>query len=102
MDMGSCRISDLTEKEVICVKDGTRIGCVSDVEVDTVSGNLVSIVVYGRPRLFGLLGREEDCVISWGDIEVIGEDTILVGCEPPRWRHKKRGRGIGAFLGGGS
>lgn len=42
------------------------------------NARLTALVVYGRPRLFGLLGREEDIVIRWPDIQVIGEDTILV------------------------
>lgn len=28
--------------------------------------------------LFGLLGREDDIIIKWQDIEVIGDETILV------------------------
>lgn len=30
-----CRITDMHSKEVINVCDGTRLGCVDDVEVDT-------------------------------------------------------------------
>ena len=73
-----CRITDMHDKEVINLSDGTRLGCVDDVEVDTKSAQLVSIVLYGRSRFLGLGGKEEDLVIGWRDIEVIGEDTILV------------------------
>jgi len=85
----TCKIVDLRSKEVISVKDGTRLGCVSDVEIDTCTAQLVAIVIYGRMKLFGLLGREEDIIIRWCDIEVIGEDTILVHYEMPRMRKKK-------------
>lgn len=78
----NCRIVDLRNKEVICIKNGARLGYVSDVEVDTCDARLVSIIIYGKPRLFGLLGHEDDCVIDWCDIEVIGEDSILVSCQP--------------------
>ena len=91
--MTCCRITDLNEKEVICIKDGTKLGCVNDVEVDTCTGSLESIVVFGRQRFFGILGREDDCIIPWCDIEVIGEDAILVTCEPPRPRRGRRGTG---------
>ena len=74
----TCRVAELRRKEVISVKDGTRVGAVCDAEMDVESARLTAIVVYGRPRLFGLLGREEDIVIRWPDIQVIGEDTILV------------------------
>ena len=58
----------LRDKEVINVKDGGRIGFVCDVEVDTQEARLTAVVVYGKLRLFGLLGREADFVIPWGDI----------------------------------
>ena len=83
-----CRIEDLQNKDVICIKDGTNLGCVCDVEVDTCTGKLCAIVVYGASKCFGLLGREEDIIIRWCDIEVIGEDAVLVCCEPPE-RHRR-------------
>ena len=73
----------LRDKEVINVKDGGRIGFISDVEVDTKEARLTAVVVYGRLRLFGLLGREADFVIPWGDIVLIGEDTVLVRYDAP-------------------
>lgn len=79
----TCRMDTLRDKEVINVKDGGRIGFVSDVELDTKEARLSAVVVYGRLRLFGLLGREADFVIPWGDIVLIGEDTVLVRYEPP-------------------
>lgn len=91
-----CRITDMHNKEVINVSDGTRLGCVDDVEVDTCNAQLVSIVIHGRPKCMGLMGHEEDIIIGWKDIEVIGEETILVKfcrpscCEPKR----RRGHGI--------
>ena len=45
----NCRIVDMRNKDVINVKDGTRLGYVSDVEVDTANACLVAIVIYGRP-----------------------------------------------------
>lgn len=78
----TCRIVDLRHKEVINVKDGCRIGCVNDVEVDMKCAKIVAVVIYGRLKLFGILGREEDIVIRWENIEVVGEDTILVRYSP--------------------
>lgn len=79
-----CRIDELKNKEVICVSDGSKIGFVSDVEVDCDLARLSSIVVYGKPKCFGLLGRDEDFIISWDKISIIGEDTILVDYKPIR------------------
>lgn len=73
-----CRIADLRHKEIINSSTGARIGFVDDIEVDTVTNQIKSIIVYGRPRCMGLLGKSEDFVVPWCDIELIGEDTILV------------------------
>ena len=89
-----CRIDDLKNKQVVCVKDGCVLGFISDVEMDTESGNLTSIIIFGRLRFFGLLGREDDIIIPWNDIKVIGSETVLVNTESPlflRERMKKYG-----------
>ncbi|MBR6336351.1 MAG: YlmC/YmxH family sporulation protein [Ruminococcus sp.] len=73
-----CSLSELRNKEVINAKTGLKLGYVDDIEFDSVTGNVISIVIFGRPRAFGLMGREQDIVIKCEDIEVIGEDTVLV------------------------
>ncbi len=85
----SCSIAELRNKEVICKLNGTRIGNVDDVELDVNSGRLVSIIIYGKNRIMGMFGKADDFVIPWEDIDVIGEDTILVKCECPA---PKKGR----------
>ena len=57
----TCRLDALRDKEVINVKDGGRVGFVGDAEVDVKEARLRALVVYGRLRLFGLLGREAGC-----------------------------------------
>lgn len=85
-----CKMDDLQRKDVINVKDGTRIGTVGDAEIDTATARLISIIIYGRPKWFGLLGHEEDLVIRWCDIEIIGEDTILVNGNLPSVRSRRK------------
>ena len=83
----TCRIGELRDKEVVNMKDGGRLGFVSDVELDTGSARLTAVVVYGRLRLLGLLGREPDLIIPWDHIRLIGDDTVLVDHdlpEPPK------------------
>ena len=72
-----CRVSELRYKEIINVSDGSRYGWVGDVEVDLDSGQVRALVVPGRLRLFGLLGREEDRVFPWEAVRRFGADTIL-------------------------
>ncbi|MBE6749714.1 MAG: YlmC/YmxH family sporulation protein [Ruminococcaceae bacterium] len=73
-----CRIGDLRNKQVVCVKNGGVLGYVSDIEINTQSGSVEAIVIYGKLRFFGLFGREDDIIISWNEIEVIGKETVLV------------------------
>lgn len=84
----SCRISDLRDKQVICVCNGAALGPVCDVEIDTATGRLLSIVIFGRCRCMGLFGREDDIIIPWNEIKVIGPDTVLVGITPPNLRRR--------------
>ena len=73
-----CRIIEFREKQVISIKTGCIIGVVGDVEVETATGKVKSIVVFGRKRCFGLLGRGDDVIVPWECVEVIGRDSILV------------------------
>lgn len=86
----NCRIDELRNKQVVCIKDGCVLGYVSDVELDTTSGELTAIVIFGRLRAMGLLGRDEDIIIPWRDIKVIGRETILVATDPAPYMKYKR------------
>lgn len=74
------RIAELKDRQVVCVSDGTILGYVSDIELDTTSGKLSAIVIYGKTKGFGIFGREDDLIIPWENISIIGEETILVKC----------------------
>ena len=83
------RLNDLRNKEVINIFDGTRLGYVFDVGLDTETAALTCLIIDGKSHFWGLLGREEDRVIPWEDVETIGEDTILVRFTPRRPEEKK-------------
>ena len=74
----------MREKEIINLRDGCRLGCVCDVEFETCTGNIVSIVALGRSKAFGFSGKGDDIKICWNDIKVIGDDTILVDFDCPQ------------------
>lgn len=87
------RFGQLRLKEVIGIGDGSRFGYVGDLELDPDSGQVRALVIPGRLRLFGLLGREEDMVIPWDSVKRFGEDTVLVDGIPIRLPGKSaRGR----------
>ena len=73
-----CSFAALRNKEVVNVRTGEKIGYADDIELDTVEGRFISMIIYGRSRALGLMGRDDDVVIRCSDIRLIGEDTILV------------------------
>lgn len=71
-------LSQLRYKEIISIADGSRLGYVGDILMEMDTGRIIALVVLGRLRWFGLLGREEDRYIPWKSVHRFGEDTILV------------------------
>lgn len=88
-----CRINDLKDKYVINVRNGSRLGFVADAQIDTAGAVVSALVIKGKLRFWGLLGREDDVIVKWSDIEVIGEDTILVN-QPVSHEEPKTRRGL--------
>ena len=74
------RIAELKDRQVVCVQDGTILGYVGDVELDTTDGRLSALIIFGRPKALGILGREDHIIIPWENIDIIGDETILVKC----------------------
>ena len=86
-----CRIADLRCTEVVNIADGTRMGSVEDVLVDTGNGRVAALVVPGPCRLLGLFLPGDDFIIRWDSVRRIGDDLILVDvrgdcerCKRPR------------------
>jgi len=82
----STKFTELHCKEVICVSDGRRLGFISDACVEIPTGNIVSIVVPGPCRFFGLFGRRDDYIIPWNKICRMGPDIVLVDIKPEECR----------------
>ena len=76
-----CRFSDFRYKEVISVKTGCRLGYVCDAEFQSPEGRITALIVPGKARYFGVLGREEDYILPWECISRVGDDIILVESE---------------------
>ena len=72
------RICDLRLKEVINMCSCERLGCVSDLEIDCKTGEVLFIIVPGPCRICGILGRDSEYVIPFSCICQIGDDIILV------------------------
>lgn len=85
-------LEDLQDKSVVNVKDGVNFGCVDDVVIDADTAQVVSLVVYGKRKFFGLFGREPDLMISWDDIKLIGGDVVLISVDNLQNSHLINGK----------
>ncbi|MDE7099199.1 MAG: YlmC/YmxH family sporulation protein [Ruminococcus sp.] len=73
-----CSLDKLKTKEVINIKTGERLGYIDDIRMNTDNSEVLSLLIYGGYRFFGLFGRENDTEIPCNSIKVIGDDVILV------------------------
>lgn len=69
---------DLCERDVVSLSNGDNLGSVDDICFDEKTASITHIILYGKAKFFGLLGREEDILIPWSDITKIGSDVVLV------------------------
>lgn len=73
-----CSLENMRNKEVIDVQTGERLGYIDDVKMNLETAGIVALIIYGRDRFFGLLGKEDDIIIPCSEIEVIGHDVLLI------------------------
>jgi len=85
-----CRFSEFRYKEVINVRTGSRLGYVCDAEFQSPEGRITALVVPGKAKYFGLLGREDDYILPWECISRVGDDLILVESDRGIRRGKKK------------
>ena len=73
-----CTLTDLKRKEIVDSKTGVILGRADEIQFDTETSNIVSMIIYGRPKFFGFLGRDSDLSVKFEDISLIGKDAVLV------------------------
>lgn len=84
-------VYELCERDVVNVTTGQNLGKVDDISFEPETARITGVILYGRLKLFGLLGREEDRYIPWDRVRRFGEDIILVEQEPqPRALRRRR------------
>ena len=74
---------ELCAKEVVQLSNGACLGKADDLELDPQTAQIQSLQLLGRPRFFGLLGRDATLTIPWEEIDKIGVDAVLVRTELP-------------------
>ncbi|MBR5590696.1 MAG: YlmC/YmxH family sporulation protein, partial [Anaerotignum sp.] len=71
----------LCEKDIISISTGQNIGRADDIEFNEKNAKVENLIVFGRPKLFGLLGRGKDVRIPWEDVITVGKDVILINSQ---------------------
>ena len=71
------RVSDIMDKEIVNVRNGKKMGFITDIDIDVNDGKVVSFSTTGEVGGFFSRGIDMD-VIFWNDILKIGCDTIIV------------------------
>ena len=71
---------ELTKKEVVNVCDGKIVGYISDMLICASEGRILNFSV--RPDCGLFPKKKNDIIITWENIERIGEDTVLVKINP--------------------
>ena len=71
------RLSDLQNKDVINIMDGSMIGNIIDIKID-INGNMEGLIVEKSKFLISMFTTKNEVEVKWEQIEKIGEDVILV------------------------
>lgn len=91
-------LEEIREKEVVNITDGSSFGYADDVVIDTETKKVTAIIIKGRFRFFGILGREDDISIMWSEIDTIGRDIILVKTARKGKMHNEKQNILQKFL----
>lgn len=73
------RFRDLSDKEIINVNEGIRLGLLgqTDLEIDEKTGQIESFIIPNY-KWFGLVKEGQETKIRWKSIKKIGEDMIMI------------------------
>lgn len=73
-----CSLTELKDKDIINICSGENLGYADDVCLDTKTAAVTGLIIYGKPRYFGVFGAREKSIIGYEHIRLIGKDVILV------------------------
>lgn len=72
------KISDLVQRDIVNITDGSKLGAVKDVQIDPATGQMLALVLSGERKYFGLLNAGRDVVVPWQNVRKIGIHAVLV------------------------
>lgn len=71
-------LQDLQSKDVVNVVDGSKLGKVTDLEIDSASGKIISVIVSNNSRFINFFTGNNQITIKWDQIVKIGGEVIIV------------------------
>lgn len=74
------RLSELQNKDIVNVNNGSKIGKIIDVLIST-EGNMEALIVQ-KNKLINVFNNSNEFEVKWSQIKKIGEDVILVTLSP--------------------
>ena len=83
--------SELMNKDVINVRDGSRLGHIQDLKINVGTGEICTVMVSGSSKVLDFFGGAHgEYWIEWNQICKIGADIILVDIEISRCLKEKK------------
>ena len=71
------KLSELTIKDIVNDSDGSKIGKITDLEIDVVTGKVMNVYIQGGSKIYNLFNKNS-VLIPWNKIIKIGSDVIIV------------------------
>lgn len=72
------KLSELSKKDIINIKDGKRIGKIVDVEFDINNGYMIRFIIESSNIIKSIFSNSEELTIKFSQIKKLGEDVILI------------------------
>ena len=79
------KLSELSKKDIINIKDGKRIGKIVDVEFDINNGYMIRFIIESSNVIKSIFSNQEEMTIKFSQIKKLGEDVILIDISWEKW-----------------
>jgi len=73
-------LQDLQSKDVVNVVDGSKLGKITDIEIDNNTGEILSLIVTNNSKWMSFFTGNNQSIIKWDQIVKIGGEVIIVNC----------------------
>lgn len=71
-------LQELQSKDVVNVVDGSKLGRICDVDLESATGKITAITIQPNTRFIGLFSGNKNIVVPWNQIVKIGGEVIIV------------------------